>query len=107
MSSADDCCCDGSIDKNSALFFNQLASKLLEMSESIEARIETIKKNCNSSGQSSGFLFASIDTPQMSISVGGEYVVYVQRHGPPVNGKFDSCKLDAIRKELNVQPNVI
>lgn len=93
------CCDDNSIDRNSAIFFNNLASKLLEMTQSFEKRIEDIKKNCG--GQSAkGFLFASIDTPRMNITVGYEYIIYVQRHGPPENGKFDLCKLDIIRNEM-------
>ena len=88
------------IDKNSAMFFNTLSLKLLEMSETVEKRIEVIKKNCNENQRANGFLFASIDTPQMNISVGSEYVIYVQRYGPPPNGKFEPAKLELIRKEL-------
>jgi hypothetical protein len=101
MNRSGGCCDDNSIDRNSAIFFNNLASKLLEMTHSFEKRIEDIKKNCG--GQSArGFLFASIDTPQMNISIGSEYVIYVQRFGPPEKGKFDKCKLDIIRKELKL-----
>jgi hypothetical protein len=94
--------CDGSIDKNSALFFNTLASKLLEMSKTIEDRIEDIKKNCNTE-RARGCILVSIDTPHMNISVGAEYFIYVQRHGPPIDGKFDPEKLALIRAEENIE----
>ena len=93
--------CDGSIDKNSALFFNTLASKLLEMSKTIEDRIEDIKKNCNKE-RARGCIFASVDTPHMNISVGAEYFIYVQRYGPPPNGKFEPEKLAIVRAELEI-----
>lgn len=96
------CCNTCTIDKKSSLFFNTLATRLLEMSQSIETRIEQIKKNCGEPKQADGFLFASIDTPSMNITVGAEYVIYVQRHGPPHHGKFDRHKLDHIRKEFNI-----
>lgn len=103
MNQNDGCCCDdNSIDRNSALFFNNLALKLLEMSRSFEERIEQVKKNCGDK-QVSGFILVSIDTPQMAISVGSEYVIYVQRYGPPPEGKFDPEKLTKIRTELNIQ----
>lgn len=96
------CCNTCVIDKKSSLFFNTLATRLLEMSHAIEERIEDIKKNCNGPKQANGFLFASIDTPQMNITVGEEYVIYVQRHGPPHHGKFDQHKLNHIRKEYGI-----
>ena len=95
------CCDDNSMDLNTAFFFNQLATKLLEMSQSVQERLEAARKNCNQ--QQSGFLFASIDTPQMAISVGTEYILYVQQFGPPPNGKFCPEKLQQIRIEHNIQ----
>ena len=72
------------------------------MSHSIEDRIEEIKKNCNQPTQADGFIFASIETPAMDITIGAEYIIYIQRYGPPHHGKFDQCKLDNIRDELNL-----
>ena len=101
------CCNTCLIDKKSSVFFNTLASKLLEMSHSIEERIEKIKKNCGGPKQADGFLFASIDTPEMCITVGEEYLIYIQRHGPPHHGKFDHHKLSHIRREYNITiPNL-
>ena len=95
------CCKDNSVDRNSAIFFNTLANKLLEMSKTIDARMtELANKVCEP--VSKGFLFASIDTPQMVLGVKYEYVEYIKRHGPPINGKFDPEKLEAIRIELGI-----
>lgn len=99
--SGNGCCTDNSVDRNSAIFFNTLANKLLEMSRAIDARMtELSNRVCEPA--SKGFLFASIETPQMVLGVSYEFVEYVKRHGPPVNGKFDPEKLAAIRVELGI-----
>lgn len=99
--SGDPCCKDNSIDRNSAIFFNNLANKLLDMSKAIDARMtELANKACPA--PSKGFLLASIDTPQMVLGVKYEYVEYIKRHGPPSKGKFDKDKLEAIRIELGI-----
>lgn len=103
------CCCeDSTIDRNSAIFFNTLASKLLEMSQAVEAKIDDIKKNCNQqSSGGRGFLFASIDAPSMVLSVPREYTEYIKRYGPPPKGKFEPIKLEIIRAQLGLGPNRI
>ncbi len=102
-SGGDGCCCvDNSIDRNSALFFTKLADKLLDMSRSIESRIEEIQKNCNKNERVRGFLFASIETPVMAVSVSQEFLEYIRRHGPPIKGVFDPYKLHIIRIQLGI-----
>ena len=98
------CCCeDSTIDRNSAIFFNTLAAKLLEMSQTVEAKIEAIKKDCNKPAQGGrGVYFASIDTPNMVISVPREYTEYIKRYGPPPKGKFEPIKLEIIRAQLGI-----
>jgi hypothetical protein len=99
--SGDPCCRDNSVDRNSAIFFNNLANKLLEMSKAIDARMAALaNKVCEPT--SKGFLLASIETPAMVLGVKYEYVEYIKRHGPPVKGKFDEAKLEAIRIELGI-----
>jgi len=94
-------CCD-SIDGNTAIFFNNLAKKLVDMSKSIEKRIEDLSnKVCQP--ESKGILMASIDTPSMMLGVKYEYVEYVRRHGPPINGKFDPILLEEIRDNLGIK----
>lgn len=100
--SGDGCCCsDNSIDRNSAIFFNNLALKLLDMSKVIEARMDELsKKVC--APQTKGVFFASIDTPVMSLGVKYEYVEYIKRYGPPQRGQFDETLLAQIRVELGI-----
>jgi len=95
------CCCDNSIDGNTAIFFNNLATKLLDMSNAIELRMNELKnKVCVS--QKQGIFMASIETPSMSLGIKYEYIEYIKRYGPPYNGIFDECKLNDIRIELNI-----
>jgi|LauGreDrversion4_2_1035121.scaffolds.fasta_scaffold565176_2 hypothetical protein len=95
------CCRDNSVDRNSAIFFNNLANKLLEMSKAIDARMTELS-NRVCAPETKGFLFASIETPQMVLGVKYEFVEYIKRYGPPVNGKFDAQKLEDIRIELGI-----
>ena len=99
------CCCD-SIDGNSAIFFNNLAQKLLDMSKAIEKRIDDLSnKVCLP--ESKGFLIASIETPSMMLGVKYEYVEYIRRYGPPDKGKFDSVLLQKLRTELGIENVVV
>jgi hypothetical protein len=97
----DPCCRDNSVDRNSAIFFTNLANKLLEMSRAIDARMTELS-NRVCAPETKGFLLASIETPQMVLGVSYEFVEYIKRHGPPVNGKFDAQKLADIRTELGI-----
>jgi hypothetical protein len=89
------------IDCSSAVFFDNLATKLMDMSISIQKQMEELKKKQCAAPQA-GFLFASITAPKMILGVAYEYVEYVTRYGPPVNGKFDPVKLEQIRIELGI-----
>ena len=101
------CCCTdtASLDRNSALFFNNLATKLLEMSETIQKRMEDLANRVPPSQQGGGVLFASIETPAMALGVKMEYVEYIRRYGPPIKGKFDTEKLAVLRAELGISEN--
>lgn len=95
------CCCDNSIDGNTAIFFNNLATKLLDMSKAIEIRINELKnKVCTP--QKQGVFMASIETPNMPLGIKYEYIEYIKRYGPPLNGQFDELLLNGIRRELNI-----
>jgi hypothetical protein len=82
-------------------FFSNLANKLMEMATAVNKRIDDIKKNCNK-GAERGFLLASIETPVMQLGVKYEYLEYIKRFGPPVEGKFDEAKLEQLRIELGI-----
>jgi len=89
------------IDRQTVLFISTVATKLLDLTTSIDDRIETIQKNCKGY-TSEKLILASVDTPNMNISIGPEYVIYVQKHGPPKLGQFDPDKLAEIRAELGI-----
>ena len=95
------CAQDCSIDRNSALFFNNLATKLLEMTQTIENRITELQ-NRPCSTESRGVFFASIETPPMILGVRYEFIEYIKRYGPPPEGKFDEGKLNSLRIELGI-----
>jgi len=94
-------CCDNSLDANSAVFFNNLATKLLDMSKAIEKKMEDLSKQVCST--SSGFSLVEIDTPVMMLGVKYEYIEYIKRYGPPCDGIFDAIKLEQLRVELGIE----
>jgi hypothetical protein len=87
--------------RDTIMFYSKIASKLLMMSETINERIEEMKKNLCTKGES-GVLLASIEAPVMTIAIKYEYIEYIRRYGPPDEGKFDEYKLEKIRKELGI-----
>lgn len=95
-------CCDTTIDRNSAVFFNNLATKLLDMSKAIQTKMDDLANKVCHPTESRGFVLVSIDTPQMLLGVKYEYIEYIKRYGPPSRGKFDERLLDELRKELNI-----
>ena len=95
-------CNDNSIDRNSALFFNNLATKLLDMSRAIETKMEELRNKVCERPSGRGFLFASIEAPSMVVGVRMEYVEYIKRFGPPVKGKFDENLLNELRIEMGI-----
>lgn len=96
------CCCDNSIDRNSALFFSNLAAKLIDLTKAFEAKIDEIKKNCGSTSQARGFILAQIDAKPPTIGVKREYLEYIKRYGPPMDGVFDETLLQQLRDELGI-----
>lgn len=99
------CCCDSSIDSNSAIFFNNLASKILDMSKAIEKKMDDLSKQVCT--QAVGFSLVKIDTPSMLLGVKYEYMEYIKRYGPPDSGQFDEVLLEKIRNDLGVKNEVI
>lgn len=103
-SNSSGCCTDNSLDRNSAIFFNNLATKLLDMSKAIQKRMDDLaNKVC--APQQAGFLFANIETPPMLLGIKQEFMEYIKRYGPPTKGKFDPEKLSIIRAELGISEN--
>lgn len=97
------CCCDNSIDRNSAIFFSNLATKLIDMTQAFEAKIEDIRKNCQSTNPAfKGFILAEITLTRDTVGVKVEYVEYIKRYGPPPDGVFDPVILQQLRDELGI-----
>ena len=82
-------------------FYGTLATKLLTMAESINTKIEYLKNN---SGiiQSRGIVMAEIQVSKMVLGVKAEYLEYIRRYGPPVDGIFEPNRLDLIRSQLGI-----
>jgi hypothetical protein len=95
-------CCDG-MDGNAAIFFNNLATKLLEMSTALEKKIEDLMNKTCLPPTYNSFYLVEIDTPSLALGVRQEYLEYVKRYGPPCDGIFEEDKLNILRKELNIE----
>jgi hypothetical protein len=94
--------CETSYCKDSAIFFNDLATKLLEMASAIDTRIEEIQKNCHNSGSGKGVYFASVEVVPMTVGIKYEYIEYIKIYGPPTDGVFDETKLQQLRVKLGI-----
>lgn len=93
----------GSTCKDTVRFFGTLATKLLDMAESIQQKMESLKHQV--CAPSRGFLLAEIEAPRMILGVKYEYIEYIKRFGPPDNGIFDEERLKALREELGIDLN--
>ncbi len=91
------------ISKQNVVFLSTLAEQLQELSEAVEARIDYIKETAVAKPKNNNnHILASIDTPNMNLTVGAEYILYVQKFGPPPLGKFDPEKLAEVRAEYGI-----
>jgi len=89
------CCCP-----STTIFLQTLTDKLYDMALSLKQQfIDLADLRNNASQRGRGAIIASIDT-QATVSVKMEYVYYIQRYGPPLNGIFDPIYLDLIRAEM-------
>lgn len=94
-------CTSSNINCSSAInFLDILSLKLLEMTKSLQEQFEECKHVPTT--QASGFVLASVDVPKMVVGVKYEYIVYIQRYGPPTNGAFDESILTHLRTELGI-----
>ena len=97
--------CNTSYCKDSAIFFNDLATKLLEMASAVDTRIEEIQKNCHKAGSGKGVYFVSVDVEPPPIGIKYEYIHYIKVYGPPSDGEFDEAILQKIRIEFGLNTN--
>jgi hypothetical protein len=92
-SDAGNCCCP-----SSTKFLETLTDKLIDMTNSLKTQFAELVRPLPVTGRG-GFLIASVSV-SASVSVRREYLIYLDRYGPPMAGVFDSVYLDLIRAEL-------
>lgn len=89
------CCCP-----STSNFLDTLAKKLYDMTVSLKKQFDEMK--CwGGPNQQTGIVLASIEA-SANVQVKFEYVHYILRYGPPVNGIFDPELLAIIRTELEM-----
>ena len=95
LSSASDCCCP-----SSTVFLDTLTTKLIAMTRSLQQQFDDLKKN--QAPPSTGPRAPRLAEIKVSavVSVKYAYYIYVQRYGPPVNGRFDPLYIDLINAEI-------
>jgi hypothetical protein len=94
--STNGCCCP-----SSTIFLETLTEKLLLMAEALKIQFAELQSNSKGTAQQAkGAILAEI-TVQGNIVAKYEYIIYIQRYGPPINGKFDPVYLERIRDELS------
>ena len=89
------CCCP-----STTIFLQTLTDKLYDMALSLQQQfidLQTFKNNTTQRGE--GAILASIEV-RGSVVIRMEYMYYIQRYGPPINGIFDPIYLDLIRAEM-------
>lgn len=89
---SNNCCCPSTTN-----FLETLTNKLYDMAVSLKQQFEELKAIRGSSAQ--GAVIASIDAT-CAIKIKQEYILYIRRYGPPVNGVFDEDLLTILRSEL-------
>jgi hypothetical protein len=80
-------------------FLSTLADKLKDMVQSLQVQFEELRNKVAVRGE--GAVLAGIAS-SAKVDVQVQYVIYVQRYGPPVNGVFDAELLDEIIREYNI-----
>lgn len=92
-SDAGSCCCP-----SSTKFLETLTDKLIDMTTSLKTQFaELVRPPPVTVGR--GFLIASVSV-SATVSVRREYLIYLDRYGPPIDGIFDPVYLDLIRAEI-------
>lgn len=80
-------------------FLTTLADKLKAMVESLQKQFEELRNKAVSYGE--GAILASVES-SASVGVRIEYIIYIQRFGPPLDGVFDNDLLNELRREYNL-----
>jgi hypothetical protein len=92
----DNCCCP-----SSTKFLSELTNKLVDMTQSLKQQFADLQAMCDAGVKGKGELFATIEIAG-TLKPKYEYLIYLNRYGPPINGIFDPIYLDLIRAEVAV-----
>ena len=88
------CCCP-----SSTLFLESLTTKLIAMTTSLKQQFIDLQNNQKDVPGSSGLRLLEIGISER-VSVKQEYVIYLKRYGPPLQGNFDPQRLAIIRAQI-------
>jgi hypothetical protein len=69
------------------------------MTKALKQQFADLEANCQKPSTYRGLTLVTIDV-KGDATIRYEYLVYLQRYGPPINGIFDPIYLDLIRAEL-------
>ena len=86
-------------DPSTSNFLNALVNKLHSMAIALKDQFTSLE-NIATHSCSRGVVFAEIDAPPIILKVKYEYILYIQRYGPPLDGVFNETYLAELRKEL-------
>lgn len=92
-STTTNCCCP-----STTTFLSTLVDKLYTMSSRLKEQFEALEEKANRVPQK-GIIFAEIDT-SVNVAIKYEYILYMEIHGPPIDGIFDEALLTKIRAEM-------
>jgi len=79
-----------------------MTDKLSAMVTSLKQQFEDLAENCGGQ-KAQGAILASTTVPPVVIGVRMEYLEYIKRYGPPLDGKFDEHRLHHLRHEMGLE----
>ena len=94
-SSSSSCCCP-----SSTVFLDTLTTKLIAMTRSLQQQFIDLEKNQKPPATGPRAPRLAEIKVSATVSVKYAYYIYLQRYGPPVNGKFDPLYIDLINAEI-------
>lgn len=96
--SSSNCCCP-----STTTFLSTLVDKLYTMAQTLKGQFETYESLAKKQ-PARGAVFAEIEVADVKLEIKYEYVIYIEKHGPPINGIFDEALLAQIRVEMAASP---
>lgn len=91
--------CDAYCDTKFIGFIDELTTKLYKVVNKVKDDMATLRDAANGRC-ANGAILAEITPPKETLGVKREYIIYLERYGPPTNGIFDPALLSSIKAEL-------